>query len=211
MPPVDVMILADRSQAKGSQMTLLTAPSYTNQFTADELLLMPDQNGYELVNGELRERTVSKESSRIGLQIARLLGNVAAQTGEAEVYGADLGYKCFPPTAEKEIRRADASVIRKERLANLKGDSGYMLIPADLAVEVLSPNDLIRDVNDKVDEYLEAGFGLVWIVDPVRKTVMIRRREGSPGGPIALLHEDQEITAEPALTGFRCKVGELLK
>jgi Uma2 family endonuclease len=74
-------------------------------------------------------------------------------------------------------------------------------------VEVLSPNDLIRDVNDKIDEYLTAGFGLVWVVDPVKKHVTVYRRDGS----IAIVHENEEITGEAALPGFRCRVAEFLK
>jgi Uma2 family endonuclease len=188
-------------------MTVLTAQSPPREYTADDLLQLPDAAGFELVHGQLRERTVSKESSRVGLTIGRLLANEAARTNEAEVYGADLGYNCFPPDAAKETRRADASVIRREHLAALKGDPGYMPIPADLAVEVLSPNDLIRSVNDKVDEYLAAGFAIVWVVDPVKKHVMIYRRDGS----VAKVHENEEITGETALPGFRCKVSDLLK
>src|ERR1700722_6097204 len=153
-------------------MTLTTAPLTTapvttatraKEYNIEELLQMPDSNGYELVHGELREKPVSKESSRIALTCGRLLANEAARTGEAEVYGADLGYTCFPPTSEKEMRKADASVIRRDRLSAVSGDPGYMPIPADLAVEVISPNDLIRAVNDKVEEYLEAGFMIIWI------------------------------------------------
>jgi Uma2 family endonuclease len=188
-------------------MTLLTAPLLAKSYTTDDLLRMEDSTGFELVDGQLRERTVSKESSRVGVTVARLLANEAARTGEAEVYGADLGYTCFPPDAEKEMRKADVSVIRKERLTGLKDDPGYMPIPADLAVEVLSPNDLIRNVNDKVEEYLSAGFGIVWVVDPVKKHVMIHRRDGS----VAKVHENEEITGESALPGFRCLVAELLK
>jgi Uma2 family endonuclease len=188
-------------------MTLMTAPFPTREYTADDLLRLPDSTGFELVDGQLKERNVSKESSRVGLTIGRLLANEAARTGEAEVYGADMGYQCFPPDAEKEIRKADASVIRRDRLATVPGDVGYMPIPADLAVEVLSPNDLIRAVNDKVEEYLDAGFGLVWVVDPVKKYVMVHR----PDGTVTKLHENDEITGEAALPGFRCRVVELLK
>jgi Uma2 family endonuclease len=188
-------------------MTLLTAPTLAKHYTAEDLLRLPDRNGFELVDGQLRERAVSKESSRVGLTVGRLLGNEAARTGEAEVYGADLGYRCFPPGSDKEIRKADASVIRREKLLAIKGDPGYMPVPADLVVEVISPNDLIRDVNDKVEEYLTAGFGIVWIIDPVKKTVMIQRQDGS----VTKLHENDQITGESALPGFRCRVAELLK
>jgi Uma2 family endonuclease len=185
-------------------MTLTAEKIKNKQFTADELLRMPDRNGYELMGGQLKEKPVSRESSRIGATVARLLGVEANRTGEAEVYGADLGYNCFGD-AEKEIRKADASVIRKQRLAEI-GDVGYMPIPADLAVEVLSPNDLAREVNEKIEDYLNAGFVLIWIVDPDTKTVMIHRRDGS----VTRLHENDEITGETALPSFRCRVAELL-
>jgi len=146
-------------------MTLLTASPLTKSYTADDLLRMVDSTGLELVGGQLRKRTVSKESSRVALTIGRLLANEADRTGEAEVYGADL------------------------------------------AVEVLSPNDLIRNVNDKVEEYLSAGFGIVWVVDPVKRHVMIHRRDGS----VTKLHENEEISGETALPGFRRRVAELLK
>jgi Uma2 family endonuclease len=192
-------------------MTLLTAPSIApsipRDITAGDLLNMEDNVGYELVDGRLRERNVSKESSRVGLRIGRLLANEAERTGEAEVYGADLGYKCFPPNSEKEIRKPDASLIRKEHLTSITGDVGYMTIPADLTVEVLSTDDLAHEVSDKVEEYLEAGFNLVWVVDPVNRLVTIHRRDGS----VTKLHEGDEITGESALPGFRCKVADLLK
>jgi Uma2 family endonuclease len=190
-------------------MTLLTAPipPQTRTYTADDLLQMPDSVGYELVDGQLRERNVSEESSGVAATNVILLGIEARRTNEAKIYGSDLGYNCFPPDAEKEIRKPDASLIRRERLAALKGRVGYMPIPADLVVEVLSPNDLIRDVNDKVEEYLAAGFGLVWVVDPKQKNVMVHRRDGS----VTKVHENEEITGETALPGFRCRVGEFLK
>jgi Uma2 family endonuclease len=188
-------------------MTVLAAPLPPKEYTADDLLQLPDATGFELVHGQLRERTVSKESSRVAATIVYLLSAEARRTNEAEVYGADLGYNCFPPDAEKETRRGDVSLIRRERLAGLKGHPDYMPIPADLVVKVLSPNDLIRNVNDKVEEYLAAGFGLVWVVDPVKKHVMVHRRDGS----VAKVHENEEISGESALANFKCKVAELLK
>lgn len=173
------------------------------QFTPADLLRLPDRNGYELVDGQLVERPASKELSRIGVNIPRLLGNEASRIGEAEVYGADLGYQCFPD-AEKDVRKPDASVIRRERLAALAGDPGYMPIPADLAVEVISPNDLSREMNEKVEDYLAAGFRLVWVVDPGTRLVAVHRIDGS----VSKIHADEEITGEVALQSFRCRVSE---
>jgi Uma2 family endonuclease len=80
-----------------------------------------------------------------------------------------------------------------------------MPIPADLVVEVLSPNDHVYNVNQKVEQYLASGFKLVWVVDPALKIVYVHREDGT----IAKLREDDEITGEAALPGFRRKVAEL--
>ena len=180
-----------------------TLASHPPVITPEDLLRMPDAVGYELVDGKLVERHVSMESSRVALRIGRILGNEAERTGECVVYPTDLGYQCFPDDPDR-IRKPDVSAIRKERLSELGGDRGYCPMPADLAVEVVSPNDLYQDVFNKVQEYLGAGFGVVWVVLPAPKVVTVYRR----GGTIALLHENQTITAEPALREFRGQVAD---
>lgn len=187
-------------------MSTITTPVSSVTITPEEFLEMPDAVGYELVDGRLAERHASVQSSRVGIQVGRLLGNEAARTNLATVYGADLGYQCFANYPSR-IRKPDVSVIRKDRLKGLEEDRGFMPIPADLAVEVVSPNDLYYEVAAKVAEYLAAGFAVVWVVDPNLKTVRIERADAT----IRVLHEADEITAEPALPEFRCQVGEFFK
>ncbi|HET6249732.1 MAG TPA: Uma2 family endonuclease [Tepidisphaeraceae bacterium] len=177
-------------------MTLAVEKLYTPQDLLDD----PKLAGYELVKGHLVERPVSKKSSGVGAEILRLLGTEAKRTREASVYLSDLGYQCFPDS--DEVRFPDVSLVRTERESKIEGDPGYMPIPADLAVEVLSPNDRINAIDEKVDEYLEAGFGLVWVVNPHRRHVQIYR----PDGSVQLLSEHEEITGEKALPSFKCKV-----
>lgn len=184
-------------------MTIAPAKRYTPA----ELLSLPDNGGIELVDGQLVEKPVSKESSRIAARIIWLLMAEAAKTDEAEVYSTDLGYQCFFNSEDPdEIRKPDASLIRKERLAPLTDDVGYMPIPADLAVEVLSPNDNAREIGRKVELYLAAGFKLVWVVDPDIRLVTVHRADGT----VQKFHESDEITGEIALPGFRSQVLDLL-
>jgi Uma2 family endonuclease len=157
----------------------------------------------EFVNGQIVEKPVSKESSRIAARIIYLLQRHVEERGGAEVYGADLGYQCFPEEPLR-FRKPDGSVVRSERLADLEPDPGLMPIPADLVVEVLSPNEFAYDVGKKVEEYLANGFNLVWIVQPNTRTVTIHRADGS----VTKLHESGEITGETALHNFRCKLAE---
>jgi Uma2 family endonuclease len=171
--------------------------------TPEDLLRMQDNQTLELVDGKIREKEVSQTSSRVGARIIRLLGAVSDQSSEAEIYGSDLGYECFPDDPNR-IRKPDVSLIRRDRLKNLKGDHGFMPIPPDLAVEVLSPNDTTHEIGRKIREYRAADFNLIWIVDPELRTVTIYR----PEGPITVLQENDDITGETALPTFRCRVGE---
>ena len=180
-------------------MTLVAEKTYT----PEELLGNPALAGHELVDGHLRERPVSERSSLIGAKIGRLLGNKGCKNREALVYASDLGYQCFPESPGS-VRFPDVSLVRALRRNEIGDDPGYMPIPADLAVEVLSPNDRIRDIDEKVEDYLKAGFGLVLVVNPHWRHVHVYR----PDGSVQLLNEREEITGEAALPRFRCKVAE---
>ena len=193
-------------------MTLVLHPEVTAEelgLTADEFYRLENDPSVEYVGGVLIDydkppgRQMSWKSSVIGSQIHGLMFIVANETGEARVIGSDLGYQCFP-FAPKMVRKPDVSVIRGDRASEIDGDPGLCPIPADLVVEVVSPNDLAYDVDRKVDEYLSADFPLVWVVNPVTRTVLIYRGDGST----ARLGEDDEITGEAALPAFRCRVGE---
>jgi Uma2 family endonuclease len=123
----------------------------------------------------------------------------------ARVFPASLGYRCFADDPDK-VRKPDVTVVGAARLAALpEPNPGFMPIVPDLAVEVVSLHDTVHDLNEKLREYREAGFPLVWIVDPETRTVTIHPRGGRP----RILTADDEIAAEEALPGFRCKVGEL--
>jgi Uma2 family endonuclease len=113
-----------------------------------------------------------------------------------------LTYTCFEDDA-RNGRRADVSLIRKSQLEGLH-DPGTMPIAADLVVEVLSPNDHSYNFDRKIELYLAHDFRLVWIVDPAVRIVYVHRADGS----VTKLRENDEITGETALPGFRRKVAD---
>ena len=45
-------------------------------------------------------------------------------------------------------------------------EEGFTSIPPDLAVEVVSPNDTVYDLDEKLEDYRAAGIPLVWVVYP---------------------------------------------
>lgn len=184
--------------------TLPEAPPEKLEVTPEELQSMPDSGHYELVDGELRERNVSVLSCLISHEIGRVLGDYCRKHGLGWLFSSDLGYRCFP-WRPRRVRRADVSLIRADRLTDLVLSEGDCTIPPDLAVEVVSPNDLASEVNLKIEEYLRAGVGLVWVVDPEVRIVQVFRADGSG----QWLRENDSLSGEDVIPGFECKVAAL--
>jgi Uma2 family endonuclease len=186
-------------------MTVLAeAPAPGIRYTPEDLLELQDDRLYELVDGELVEKDMGAESSWIGGQLfGRLLAfNVAANLGW--FFGADASYRCFLDDRSR-VRLPDLSFIRYGRLEGERVPKGHITVPPDLAVEVVSPNDLYSEVTAKVREYLTAGVRLVWVVDPETRAVVVHRADGS----VEIVSEDGELSGEDVLPGFSCRVGEL--
>jgi Uma2 family endonuclease len=74
-----------------------------------------------------------------------------------------------------------------------------------LVVEILSPNDTQEQIDEMIDDYLQAGVALVWVINPHDRTVLIYRKDMEP----ELVNVRQELTAEPKLPGFRVAAAEL--
>jgi Uma2 family endonuclease len=179
--------------------------SRQTKVTPEELLAMPDGGHYELIDGELRERNMSLLSSRVAVSLARRLDVHCDQHKLGWVVDAECGYACFPWKPGR-IRRADVSFIAASRLPSpAERAEGYVTIPPDLAVEVVSPNDYVYELENKVEEYIRAGVKLVWIVNPITCIVEVLRADGS----MSRLRVGDELSGEDVLPGFLCRVDDL--
>lgn len=182
-------------------MTLLDGPT-TKRYTPQGLLEMPGNSGMELVDGQLVEKNLSIESSEIeGLFLFQIQAYLVEHP-VAKVFPSSLGYTCFADDPQK-VRKPDVSVVLLSRLKQLPNpNSGYMPIAPDLAIEIISPNDVTYETDAKIEEYLAAGFPLVWIADPRVRTITVHPLNGRP----AIFTGEDEMTTESVLPGFRCKV-----
>jgi Uma2 family endonuclease len=79
--------------------------------------------------------------------------------------------------------------------------------PPRFAVEVMSPNDTMTDLNERIADQLICGTPLVWLLDPERRKVTVYR----PNKPLYVLNETDEIRGEDVLRDFRCQVAEFFK
>jgi Uma2 family endonuclease len=175
-------------------------------YIPDDLLTMPEGENYELVDGHLVERHMSRVSNWVGGQVYQNVDRFVRKLELGWVWVVDQGYVCFPDSPGK-VRKPDVSFVRKDRLPDaLSSDGGYVYIPPDLAVEVVSPNDSANAVEKKIVEYLSVGVSLVWVIFPESRTAYMHRGDGS----VVRLREEDELTGDDVLPGFRCRLADVL-
>jgi Uma2 family endonuclease len=183
----------------------MSSTTAATQYTPEDLLRMPDGDRYELVNGNLLERNMSFWSSYIAGELHRLLSTHCREKKLGWVVPEGTSYQCFPQEP-KMVRRADVSYLWPERLSSEQAlEEGHLLLAPDLVAEVVSPNDLYYEVEDKVNEWLQAGVRLVWVVNPRTRQVRVFRANGTD----VTLREQDELSGEDVVAGFRCRVGDL--
>lgn len=76
----------------------------------------------------------------------------------------------------------------------------------DLAVEVISPSNTLREMDRKVSDYFKGGCKRVWIVHPQEREVYIHGLSG-----VALCKEEELLEDSELLPGFRPKVAALFE
>lgn len=182
-----------------------TAVETAVRYTPEDLLAMPDGKSYELVRGQLLERSMGSESSWVGTRLCSRLDRFCEENGLGLVWGSDNGYQCFRH-APGQVRRPDVSFIKKGRLPGDVAPAGWVKITPDLAVEVVSPNDSVEEFEEKLDDYRKARIPLVWVIYPRARKAKVFRLEGPPDE----LTEDGVLSGEDIIPGFRCPLREIL-
>src|SRR5215218_8644386 len=130
----------------------------TRLITADELLVMTpyDENGkqcrFELIRGELKVMSLAKPlhgviCSRLGTKV----GSFVEEHDLGEAFGAETGFllEHDPDT----VLGPDAAFVSHERLAAAESFEKYFPFAPDLAVEVLSPGNTRREMEEKIAMY----------------------------------------------------------
>ena len=175
-------------------------PVRENTITLEEFL-ENDLEGYEYVKGELVPMSPpSMEHGEISSNVHLSLGLHVRENQLGRLYIAettfDLGDRLVKP---------DVAFVSTERLPENRRKGSP--IPPDLAVEIVSPTDKHYDVTEKAFAYLKAGTRLVWVIEPVAKTVMVYRSETD----FTLLTSEDILTGEDVVKGFACPVAQLFE
>ncbi len=156
---------------------------------------------YEIVDGQLEEKpTAGMRHGGVGMRIGIRLGLYAESNNWGRIYGPSTSFRIGP-----NERMPDLSLIATARIPATGETTGVCPIAPDLAVEVVSPSDSWQKVQSRIREYFAAAVRQVWIVSPEFKSVTVYRslRE------ITLFIDDDELTSEDLLPGFRCRLNEI--
>ncbi len=97
-------------------------------------------------------------------------------------------------------RSPDAAWVSQERWDTLTSEQqeGFAPICPDFVVELRSPSDNLKPLQEKMEEYMSNGSSLGFLIDRKNKTVAIYR----PQGEVEVLHVPSSVSGEPVLPGF---------
>lgn len=185
-------------------------PAPPARLTPDDLLHLPDEGkGYELVRGELNERNVGTESSRVGGELHFHIRLFLATHPLGWAFPQETGFRCFAadPTDPDRVRKPDAAFVSFATLpVSAYKRRGFCEAIPDLVVEVISPGNTAEEVEEKRVEWLRAGVKEVWVVNPSTQNVHIYQG----GGGYAFLQEADTLTTT-LLPGFAVPVADLFR
>jgi Uma2 family endonuclease len=176
----------------------------TEVITPEQLAAMPNDKDFELVDGHLVERNMGNKSAWVALELAHHLRVFARQQRLGWVIGAEGGYR-LDPARPNHVRKPDVSFVQFGRLPNEQPADTYDYLAPDLAVEVVSPNDTVLELEEKIDEYLRAGVRLVWVINPDLRTLTVYSADRSG----SKLRNGDTIDGDPVLPGFRLPLSDL--
>lgn len=177
-------------------------------WTEAELQSLPE-NGYihEIVDGEL---VMSPKNDPfhgdICTQLTAALLTFARKGRLGAVWDSSTGFWM----KNRNCRAPDISFLSRQRLkaAGFRRSTRRFFPGApDLAVEILSPNNTRREIDERLKDFFDSGTRLVWIIDPAAERVEIcrsltERRLVGKGG---------FLDGEELLPGFRFAVSDLFQ
>ncbi|PWU11195.1 MAG: hypothetical protein C5B50_23780 [Verrucomicrobia bacterium] len=189
-----------------AQESLLDQPVVLHTRPAIEL---DDEQFYRfcVANGDLQiERTaegdiiiMAPEGGSSGLGSSKLIAVFdywAERDGTGRVFGSSAGF-ILPNGA---MRAPDVAWVRNERLSVLTEEQWQKFLPLcpDFVLELRSPTDSLRRLQEKMEEYRQNGAQLGWLLDPKTKRLHVY----APGAEVQIVDLPGRVSGDPILKGF---------
>ena len=177
------------------------SPPSPARMTYEEFLVWADGTHAEWVDGEV---IVMSPPSERHQNLVGFLTSLLRHFAEAKQLGVILSAPFQMKLATRPSgREPDLLFIAQEHLDRLKNT--YLDGPADMALEIISPESRARDRGEKFYEYEQAGVREYWLIDPVRKQAEFYRLGDDGIYQIVTVSEDG-IFRSAVLDGLSLKV-----
>ena len=184
----------------GSEQAAISLAPIKTDMTLDEFC-QSDLEGYEYVKGELVPMAPpTMEHGDISMNLSFFLSLHIRENQLGRLYPADTDFKLGD-----RLVKPDVAFVSTARLPENRRQASP--VAPDLAVEVVSPTDIQYRVVEKAFAYLNAGTRLVWIVEPVGKTITVYRSETD----IKTFTINDTLSGEDVVEGFSCQVAQLFE
>jgi Uma2 family endonuclease len=136
------------------------------------------------------------DTGRRNVKITTQLEIWNLQNHLGEVFDSSSGF-LLPNGAE---RSPDASWVKLERwnALTIEQQEGFAPICPDFVVELRSRTDSLKDLQKKMQEYIQNGAKLGWLIDRKNKRVEIYRS----GREVEILDNPLILSGEDVLPGF---------
>ncbi len=159
---------------------------------------------YEVINGQIVElEPMGAYETALASELAFYLRLFAREHSLGLVVTETL----FVLNAQQNLRRRpDAAYVSYDRWpeASVPHASAWDVVP-DLAVEVLSPTNIIDKIDEKIVDYFAAGVSLAWAIFPDTGRVYVY----SSANQVTVLERSESLTGGDVLPGFELPIEKL--
>ncbi len=157
----------------------------------------PDLKLERSANGELIAMPpTGGETGKRNVKVTTQLDLWNEQTELGEVFDSSSGFS-LPNIAD---RSPDSSWVENSRWSALTPEQREKFIPLcpDFVIELVSPSDSLKKTQEKMQEYMENGCRLGWLINRKKREVEIYR----PGQDVEVLQSPLTLSGENVLPGF---------
>jgi len=168
-----------------------------------------DETLFEVVHSQIVELpNMSSHSGDLANELSIELAIYTRQHGLGKTL-TEILFSIPTKSDPDNQRRPDVAYVSKHRwpLKKRAPDTDPWPVVPNLAIEVLSPNDLIRNLNKKIAEYFQAGVEMVWVVDPGEETVSVYTAPRQ----VTILSKADTLYAGKVIPGFALPLKQLFK
>jgi Uma2 family endonuclease len=143
------------------------------------------------------------ETGRTNFKLTQVFGNWVDADGTGVGFDSSTGFTL--PNGAK--RSPDLAWVRRSRWEALTQQQREQFPPLcpDFVLELRSPSDALATVQAKMQEYLDNGAQLGWLIDPIEKKVYVYR----PQAPVECLDNPQTVSGDPLLPAFVLELGRI--